>query len=183
VIFSDDIRSDSGRTLERELRARIPDANVMYVDPRIAAAMAAQVMQAANEAQTVIAAVFLIPTAGKAVRVQGTVQNAIGLTEAPADLLRQILAHVPVRTIVLAVGTPYVAAEFPEVQNYLCTFSVASISEFSAVKALFGEIPIRGHLPVTIPNIAQRGAGIEKPSAVAPVPPVEGGLLQHAQGK
>ncbi|PYX87213.1 MAG: hypothetical protein DMG67_19745 [Acidobacteria bacterium] len=183
VIFSDDIRSDSGRTLERELRARIPDANVMYVDPRIAAAMTPQVMQAANEAQTVIAAVFLIPTAGKAVRVQGTVQNAIGLTEAPADLLRQILAHVPARTIVLAVGTPYVAAEFPEVQNYLCTFSVASISEFSAVKALFGEIPIRGHLPVTIPNIAQRGAGIEKPSAVAPVPPVEGGLLQHAQGK
>jgi len=183
VIFSDDIRSDSGRTLERELRARIPDANVMYVDPRIAAAMTPQVMQAANEAQTVIAAVFLIPTAGKAVRVQGTVQNAIGLTEAPADLLRQILAHVPARTVVLAVGTPYVAAEFPEVQNYLCTFSVASISEFSAVKALFGEIPIRGHLPVTIPNIAQRGAGIEKPSAVAPVPPVEGGLLQHAQGK
>jgi len=183
VIFSDDVRTDSGRTLERELRARIPDANVIYVDPRIAAAMTPQVMQAVNEAQSVIAAVYLIPTAGKAVRVQGTVQNAIGLADAPADLLRQILANAGPRTVVVAVGTPYVAAEFPEVQTYLCTFSAASISEFSAVKALFGEIPIHGHLPVTIPNIAQRGAGIEKPAVVAPVPPVEGGLLQHAQGK
>ncbi|HZR28655.1 MAG TPA: glycoside hydrolase family 3 protein [Terriglobales bacterium] len=183
VIFSDDIRTDSGRTLERELRARIPDVNVIYVDPRIAAAMSTQVMQAVNDAQSIVAAVYLIPTAGKAVRVQGTVQNAIGLTEAPADLLRQILEHAAARTVVVAVGTPYVAAEFPDVQTYLCTFSAASISEFSAVKALFGEIPIRGHLPVTIPNIAQRGAGIEKPSAAPPVPPVEGGLLQHAQGK
>ena len=183
VIFSDDIRTDSGRTLERELRARIPDANVIYVDPRIAAAMTPQVMQAVNDAQSIVAAVYLIPTAGKAVRVQGTVQNAIGLTDAPADLLRLILEHAAARTAVVAVGTPYVAAEFPEVQTYLCTFSAASISEFSAVKALFGEIPIRGHLPVTIPNIAQRGAGIEKPSAAPPVPPVEGGLLQHAQGK
>ena len=183
VIFSDDVRTDSGRTLERELRARIPDANVIYVDPRIAAAMTPQVMQAVNEAQSIIAAVYLIPTAGKAVRVQGTVQNAIGLADAPADLLRQILANAGPRTVVVAVGTPYVAAEFPEIQTYLCTFSAASISEFSAVKALFGEIPIHGHLPVTIPNIAQRGAGIEKPAVVAPVPPVEGGLLQHAQGK
>jgi beta-N-acetylhexosaminidase len=183
VIFSDDVRTDSGRTLERELRARIPDANVIYVDPRIAAGMTPQVMQAVNEAQSIIAAVYLIPTAGKAVRVQGTVQNAIGLADAPADLLRQILANAGPRTVVVAVGTPYVAAEFPEIQTYLCTFSAASISEFSAVKALFGEIPIHGHLPVTIPNIAQRGAGIEKPAVVAPVPPVEGGLLQHAQGK
>jgi len=35
------------------------------------------------------------------------------------------------------------------------------------VKALFGEIPVRGHLPVTIPNIAERGAGIERPVQVA----------------
>src|SRR5262249_45571406 len=99
VIFSDDVRSDSGRALERALRARVPDANVIYIDPRIAAAMAPQVLAATDEAQTVIAAVFLIPTAGKAVRVQGTVQNAIGLTEAPANLLRQMLGRAAPRTV------------------------------------------------------------------------------------
>ena len=59
-------------------------------------------------------------------------------------------------------GNPYVAQDFPAIQNYLCTFSNAGISETSAVKALFGEIAIHGHLPVSIPNIAQRGAGIER---------------------
>ena len=53
---------------------------------------------------------------------------------------------------VVAMGSPYVASSFPQVQTYLCTYSNVTISELSAVKALFGEIPIRGHLPVTIPG-------------------------------
>jgi hypothetical protein len=32
------------------------------------------------------------------------------------------------------------------------------------VKALFGEIPITGHLPVTIPGFAKYGDGIELPA-------------------
>jgi beta-N-acetylhexosaminidase len=31
------------------------------------------------------------------------------------------------------------------------------------VKALFGEIPIRGHLPVSIPGIAKYGDGLTLP--------------------
>jgi beta-N-acetylhexosaminidase len=46
------------------------------------------------------------------------------------------------------------------VQNYLCTFSDAKVSELSAVQAMFGEIPTPGRLPVTIPGIAPRGAGL-----------------------
>jgi beta-N-acetylhexosaminidase len=71
-------------------------------------------------------------------------------------------------------GNPYVAQDFPTIQNYLCTFSNASVSETSAVKALFGEIAIHGRLPVSIPNIAERGAGIER----APRAARKG--LQHA---
>ena len=56
--------------------------------------------------------------------------------------------------MVVAVGSPYIAAQLPEVQTYMCTFSNGHVSELSAVKAMFGEIPMTGHLPVTIPNIA-----------------------------
>jgi beta-N-acetylhexosaminidase len=45
----------------------------------------------------------------------------------------------------------------------LCTFSAARVSE-SAVKAVFGEIEIHGHLPVTIPGVASRGEGIVRPA-------------------
>jgi beta-N-acetylhexosaminidase len=64
-------------------------------------------------------------------------------------------------------GNPYLAQEFPAVENYICTFSNASVSEVSAAKAIFGEIPIRGRLPVTIPNVAQRGAGLDRPPLAA----------------
>jgi len=75
----------------------------------------------------------------------------------------------------VAMGNPYLAADFPKIENYMCTFSNASVSEISAVKALFGEIAIRGHLPVSIPNVAQRGAGVERPGRMA------SGGSEHAQ--
>jgi beta-N-acetylhexosaminidase len=57
-------------------------------------------------------------------------------------------------------GNPYFASQMPQLENYLCTFSDAQVSELSAVKAMFGEIPTPGRLPVTIPGIAARGFGL-----------------------
>jgi len=160
VLFSDDVRTDSGRAFGREFRARIPDAHVIYVDPRIAAGMSDEVLKAVDEAQTVVAAVYVIPTAGK-------IGNSVGMADATGTLLQQLLDHAAAKTAVVAMGNPYLAGDFPRIENYMCTFSNASVSEVAAIKALFGEIPIRGHLPVTIPNVAQRGAGLERPAQVA----------------
>ena len=162
VIFSDDVRSESGRTFEREFRARVPDVNMIYLDPRIAGGMANDVLAAVDQAQAVIVPAYVIPTAGKVVGGPGGPRNSVGLADATGALLDEILEHAAERTVVLAMGNPYLAQDFPAIQNYVCTFSNATISEASAVKALFGEIAIRGHLPVTIPNVAQRGAGIER---------------------
>jgi beta-N-acetylhexosaminidase len=166
VLFSDDVRTDSGRAFDRAFRARIPDARVIYVDPRIAAGMSDEVLKAVNEAKTVVAAVYVIPTAGK-------VGNTIAMADATGALLQQVLDHAAEKTAVVAMGNPYLAADFPKVENYMCTFSNATVSEISAVKALFGEMAIRGHLPVSIPGVAQRGAGIERP--VRPVQVGSGG--------
>jgi beta-N-acetylhexosaminidase len=160
VLFSDDVRTDSGRAFGREFRVRIPDARVIYVDPRIAAGMADEVLKAVDEAQTVIAAVYVVPTAGK-------IGNSVGMTDATGILLQQLLDHAAAKTVVVAMGNPYLASDFPKIENYMCTFSNATVSEVGAIKALFGEIPIRGHLPVTIPSVAQRGAGLERPAQVA----------------
>jgi beta-N-acetylhexosaminidase len=155
VLFSDDVRTDSGRAFGREFRARIPDARVIYVDPRSAAGMSDEVLKAVDEAQTVVTAVYVIPTAGK-------IGNSMGMADATGTLLQQLLDHAAEKTAVVAMGNPYLAADFPKMENYMCTFSNASVSEVAAIKALFGEIPIRGHLPVTIPNVAQRGSGLER---------------------
>jgi beta-N-acetylhexosaminidase len=160
VIFSDDVRTESGRVFGREFRARIPDARVIYVDPRIAAGESDDVLKAVDEAQTVVTAVYVIPSAGK-------IGNSMAMADATGTLLQQVLDRAAAKTVVVAMGNPYLASDFPKIENYVCTFSNASVSELGAIKALFGEIAIRGHLPVTIPNVAQRGAGIERPAQVA----------------
>ena len=175
IIFTDDVRTEAGRMLERQIRSRVPDANVTYVDPRIAAALSDDVLRAVDQAQTVVAAVYVIPTAGKATKTAGGLQNSVGLADATGMLLQKLLDHAAPRTAVLAMGNPYVAQDFPAIENYICAFSNATVSEISAVKALFGEIAIRGRLPVSIPNVARRGAGIDRQAYVAP------GGSQHAQ--
>ncbi len=168
VIFSDDVRTDSGRAFSREFRARTPDARVIYVDARIAAGMSDEVLQAIGEAKAVVAAVYVVPSAGK-------MENTVAVADANAGLLRQLLDGAAEKTVVVAMGNPYLASDFPKIENYMCTFSSATVSEIAAVKALFGEIALHGHLPVSIPVIAPRGAGIERPAR-----PANGGS-QNAQ--
>jgi len=66
-------------------------------------------------------------------------------------------------------GSPYIGGDFPQIENYVCSYSNAAVSETASVKAMFGEIPFKGRLPVSIPNLAARGAGIDRPSQSAAV--------------
>jgi beta-N-acetylhexosaminidase len=152
IIFSPDLRTEAGRVFEAEVRARVPDANVVAIDSRTAAAVSEPVLKAVGEAQTVIAAAYVVPEPGQAAET----------TDAMAALLQAVLDRAADKTAVVAVGSPYLAARFPAITTYLCTFSDASVSERSAIKALFGEIPIHGRLPVTIPQVAERGAGLDR---------------------
>jgi beta-N-acetylhexosaminidase len=160
VLFSDDVRGESGRAFAREFHARVPGSRVIDVDPKIAAGMSDEVLKAVDRAQLVVAAVYVIPTAGK-------IGNSVAMADATGTLLEQLLDRAAPKATVIAMGNPYLASDFPKIENYICTFSNATVSEIAAVKALFGEIPIRGHLPVTIPNVAQRGTGLERPAQVA----------------
>jgi beta-N-acetylhexosaminidase len=162
VVLTDDVRLEWGRVLERELRSRVPDANVIFVDQRIAKSMSAQVLSAVDEAQAVIAAVYISPSGGKRVMTKGQLMASVGLADAAGALLQQILSRAPDKTVVVSLGSPYFVSDFPDTQNYLCTFSNTSVSETGAVRALFGEIPIHGRLPVSIPSIAPRGAGLDR---------------------
>ena len=166
VIFSDDVRLDMGRTLERQIRQRSPEVRVIYVDSRFAAGMSEEILEAASQSGKIVLAVYSVPSAGKVMAVGGgTAKNAADRENAAGSLLATILERAAAKTMVVAMGNPYIATEFPALQNYMCTFSSSTVSEVSAAKALFGEIPIRGKLPVTIPNIAPRGTGLDRPVA------------------
>ena len=153
LIFTPDLRSDAGLVLEKEIRSRTTGVKVMYIDPHNAGFLAPSVMDSLQQAQIVIAAAYLAPQAGAPA-------NTSVLQNEQQELLQTVVAKAPDKTVVVAMGNPYIATQLPQVQTYICTFSDAEVSEVSAVKALFGEIPMPGRLPVTIPNIASRGTGL-----------------------
>jgi beta-N-acetylhexosaminidase len=165
VIFSDDVRLEAGRVLERQIKARVPDANVIYTDSGLAGVLNDEVLNAVRAADRVVIAVYASPTAGKMIKANGKVENSVSLVGDSAKLFKDVLDSASAKTVVVAMGNPYLAKDFPEVQNYICTFSAAPVSEMSAAKALFGEIGFHGHLPVAIPGIAPRGAGVTQLTA------------------
>jgi beta-N-acetylhexosaminidase len=160
IILCDNRRAEDGRVLERQIRKRAPDARVVYVDPRVAAARSDEVLNAADRAQQVVAAVYVVPSAARTRTVARGQKNSASLPDSTARLLSMILAHATGKTAVLAMGTPYLTEDFPTIQNYICAFSNATVSEISAAKALFGEIPIPGHLPVNLSNGSVPGARV-----------------------
>lgn len=90
------------------------------------------------------------------------VRSSTGRIELPPRFLpfikRAGAAGVP--TVVVLFGSPYLAAQFPNADVLMCTYGDTEPQIEAAVEALFGEIPIGGKLPVTIPGSFAAGAGL-----------------------
>jgi beta-glucosidase-like glycosyl hydrolase/CubicO group peptidase (beta-lactamase class C family) len=63
----------------------------------------------------------------------------------------------------IAYGNPYVAMEFPQLDVYVCAYAGTPIMQRAAIDVIFGEAPMQGKLPITIPGRYNFGDGIEQP--------------------
>jgi beta-N-acetylhexosaminidase len=86
--------------------------------------------------------------------------GTINATACPgqAALVKAILAS-SAPTIVVALRMPYDLIAFPEAPTYVCTYSILRPSLDTLARALWGDIPFLGRLPVTIPGMYPRGVG------------------------
>jgi len=165
VMFVGDVHGDDGRELGRQIRARVPNAKIVMVDRHLAPVEAEGIAKLVKHAKRVIAAVYSVPQPGQVGVVQTSAEN---LKEANAGvILQNILDTAKDKTAVLAMGSPYTIDDFPNIKSYLCAFSSVYVSERAAAKALFGEIAIHGKLPVTLPDVAKRGEGLDRDAVVS----------------
>lgn len=161
VIFTDSARtSEGGRAFAHQLRQYAPDANVIYVDEFNASFIAPDVMTAVASARTVIAVAEAVPNARRT--TPGQAGGSVSLDQSAAQLLAGIVKSAGNKTVVVAFGNPYIGAEIPNIGAYMCTFSNTTVSAISIANVLFGKTPIHGRLPITIPGMAQRGAGLDR---------------------
>src|SRR5260370_4340530 len=164
VLLAHILEGKNGKEFENAIMARRPDAHVFYVDDRVAEAGRIQVIQAVKEAEQVVVAAYVVREGVRRQVTSGETTTTPGFEGPPSRLLQQILAIAPDKTAVVALGSPYLIESFPQTETYICTYAMATSSEISAVKALFGEIQNRAKLPVTLPGVAPRGFSLPWPT-------------------
>jgi beta-N-acetylhexosaminidase len=160
LVLAESHYSNEGLVFTQEIHKRSPDALALTLDPSLPdAALDVAVTRMGFCEATVVAAFVSVAARGNA-----------ALTPEFAKLVDTLIASGKPVTLI-ALGNPYLLRAFPKVAAYLTTYSTVAPSEIAAVKALFGEMPIRGRLPVTIPELAKYGDGIQLPAIAAPPTP------------
>ncbi len=162
VILTESRTSVMGQALAQEIHRRTP-APVTFVDSAMPDMELNQAAQQTSGCDAVAVAAFASVAA-----YRGDVALGGGF---PALLTKLIASGKPM--ILVALGNPYLLRNFPGVSAYLTTYSTVPLSEIAAVKALFGEIPINGKLPITIPGIANYGDGIHLDAIVNNAAPLQ----------
>ena len=87
------------------------------------------------------------------------VTDAASLDTAQAAFARTVIASHP-RVIAVARRTPYDISRFPEVDTYLCCWSINHSSSVAVAEAISGRSPITGRLPVSFEGFPL-GSGID----------------------
>jgi len=164
IVLGESLTSTDGQEFEKALKSRRPDADVHYFQNRAGNAAGLEALRAAKEADELVIVVYVVHSGVRQRVVDGQRMTSFGPVGPSGRLLEDLLEIAPKKTAVVALGSPYLIESFPQIQNYMCTYAMATSSEISAVKALFGEIHNHAKLPVTLPGIAPRGFSLAWPT-------------------
>jgi beta-N-acetylhexosaminidase len=143
--------SNDGVMFSQEVRKRAPKASLTAMDGSMMRAQVDDLLQKMPACPEYAVAAYAPVNAGA---------GTVGLSSELSHAIDTLIATGKPLALV-ALGNPYLLRAYPKATAYLATFSSVAPAEIAAVKALWGEIAIRGHLPVTIPGEARYGEGIQ----------------------
>ena len=149
--------------LERELRARFDSLTTLRADTRFVKADTLK-LPPPDSYDVAILALFV------------RVSDRKGNVDVPAEqaALAEQLFKTGKPVIAAAFGSPYLIERFPQAETWLAAFGISDVAQISAARALFGEIPVHGHLPVTIPGVDMKlGFGLELPENPMTLQPMD----------
>lgn len=138
---------------EEELLARKIATQTLALGPEVSPETEAQIVGMVAGYTHVVASAF--------VRV-GAYRGNADMAASHARLLKAVVkSGRPV--VLISFGSPYLLRQVPEVPAYLCAYGGPESSQRAAIAAVFGEYPVVGKLPVTIPGLFDHGHGLEIP--------------------
>jgi beta-N-acetylhexosaminidase len=142
------------RTFIPELKRRWRNVTAVELSDRSTANEVELVRAMAPRYDAIVASVFVRAASGS------------GRMDLPANMqtLLRAIARQTEQTgkpfVTVLFGNPYTATFLQDVPAILVTYDFYDRAERSAVTALAGEAPISGRLPISLPGLADRGAGV-----------------------
>ncbi|HMF99581.1 MAG TPA: glycoside hydrolase family 3 protein [Vicinamibacterales bacterium] len=144
------------RTFIPELKKRWPQVTAIEVSDHTSMADLDLVRALVPRYRAIVASVFVRSTSGS-----GRIDLAGELVRLLKDLARQSdRAGVPLVTVFF--GNPYTASFVPELPAMLLTYDFYDQAERAAVRAIAGEAPVTGRLPVTLSPQLRAGFGLDR---------------------
>jgi beta-N-acetylhexosaminidase len=143
-----------GEDLERELKRRFDAVTTLRADTRFVNANMLK-LPSPDTYDVAILALFV------------RVSDRKGNVDVPAEqaALAEQLFKGGKPVITVGFGSPYLIEHFPQAETWLAAFGISDVAQISIARALFGQVPVRGHLPVTIPGVDMKaGFGVELPA-------------------
>jgi beta-N-acetylhexosaminidase len=160
-----------GEDLERELRSRFDSETTLRADTRFVNAGILK-LPSPDSYDVAILALFV------------RVSDRKGNVDVPAEqaALAEQLYKTGKPVITVGFGSPYLIESFPKAETWLAAFGISDVAQISVARALFGQIPVRGKLPVTIPGVSLKaGFGMELPANPEIVQPMDARGEAHLQ--
>ncbi|MEO7648993.1 MAG: glycoside hydrolase family 3 N-terminal domain-containing protein, partial [Bryobacteraceae bacterium] len=157
LVLAESRYTPQGQAMLQEIRTRAPQSRAIAFDGSMTDLELDEAGRQTDECEQFVVAAFV---------TTGAYRGNLSLPGGLPKLMDGLVATGRPMTLV-ALGSPYLIRSYPKVSAYLTTYSPVLTAEIAAVKALFGDIRIGGHLPVTIPDIAKYGDGltVEPPTA------------------
>jgi beta-N-acetylhexosaminidase len=147
----------AGRAFNAALRAAGQRITAARVDDRTTAAEFSALRTLADSAELILIAAYISPR---------DYRGTIGAEGEFSTWVEEIAAAGrPV--VVVSFGSPYLLGAFPSVPAYLLAWSGVEVSQRAAARALNGEIPLTGRLPIPLPPYHALGDGIMRPARLA----------------
>lgn len=150
------------RTLIPELRDRWASVTAVELSDRTSAEELELVRAMAASHDAVVLGVFVRAASGS-----GRLELAPGIVR----LLNDLSAGAVRRGQPLAAaffGSPYATVAAPNLPAVMLTYDFGDYAELAVARALAGEIPLRGTLPVALSEQWPVGFGLPRPAAVSP---------------
>jgi beta-N-acetylhexosaminidase len=171
LVLASDLETSPGAVFQAEMRRRFPSLNAAWVNARISPESLSGIEKAISSSDLIVCSTITRLTSG---------QDTIGIPESQRTILQKLMAaRKPL--IWVAFGNPYVLRLAPQAGTYLCTFSYSDVSQTAAAKALAGEIAITGKMPVSIPERAVYGDGLQIPKLEMTLKPASSGTTASSR--